>query len=132
MLNPIPSENDSAGATSELNSGNNHLAQWHHSYRSISDLFCDLECPDVFRHQAKTDRAAQILRGLLDQWIKRGRPELAWPESQAVAETPSTLRKQPPRNFDHPDSSAEQITPCLELPYRTGGNTLLLYMTYIV
>jgi hypothetical protein len=72
-------EYDNGEPLRALNTPGTQLLQWRQAYRSISDLLRDLECPDVFRHLAKTDHAERTLRGLRDRWIKLGRPELAWP-----------------------------------------------------
>ena len=53
-------------------------------YPKFSDWFRELEeCPISFRLTARTCKAQEQLRGWIDQWIERGRPELEWPESDA-------------------------------------------------
>lgn len=81
-MTPTPFGNDSANAMLSRCTAESQLAQWRHLYRSASDALRDLECPDVFHIRAKTGRAAQTLSALRDQYIKAGRPEIAWPESQ--------------------------------------------------
>jgi hypothetical protein len=77
----LESENDSEVSEIYLRIGESPLTQYRHFYRLASDAIRDLECPDVFRLRAKTDRDAHILLALRDQWIKAGRPQITWPES---------------------------------------------------
>lgn len=125
--------NDNGKMSSATCSNGNHLAQWRRAYRSISDLFRDLECPDVFRHLARTSHAQSVLGEMRDQWIARGRPELSWPEERAETRSLSAAHKSRLQRFFHRlGPFAGYIRALLKLPYRTGGNTLLLHMTYIV
>lgn len=87
MTPATPAGNDSASETLAHRIAESQLMQWRHLYRSASDAVLDLECPDVFRLRAKTDRDAQTLSALHDQWIKAGRPAIAWPESPCHTES---------------------------------------------
>ncbi len=67
--------------------GENWWEEWRPIYPTFSAWFRDLEqCPEVRRMWAKTPQIESQLQMWLDQWIARGRPELAWPESASTNE----------------------------------------------